>query len=704
MKHQRTISLWAATWFLASLLVCITVLSVPSAKATPYFSAQTGQPCAFCHENPSGGSTLTPQGYAFRARGYSLDPDQRPSRWREFLSLGAGFLHILFAVVWFGAIFYIHLFIKPRALVKGVPRGERLLGLASIAVLIVTGVTLAWLRVPTWASLIHTTFGIVLLVKVSLFLLMVAVAVFVNTYLHRHLKLDAAGSEAAQPSEDTGPTRIIYQGQAYDVSASKLWPNGEHMRRHQAGQDLTASLADAPHGPEVLERLPKLGPATPSRPTDELGPSARLLYVLAYLVLALMVGVLLCLAWWNWGPPLAQAAQPFRPQVAKACIECHKIVSPAIYADWSRSAHARSKVSCLHCHQAGAQDPDVNRAHYQVYKKGDNPWSKSEYMAPIAGVVSPKDCSRCHPDEAKQYSVSKHANTMQIIWTIDPWLNFGLNSDLERVNGCFHCHGTVLKVDKDGKLDPMTWPNVGVGRINLDGSKGSCAACHTRHRFAVSEARKPDTCGQCHLGPDHPQIEIWDESKHGAIYRSDGAKWNFSAAPGTWTPGVDYRTPTCAACHMSGSGAITTTHDVTERLSWELQAPLTIRPQDFKPWPGKSSWKEERAKMQAVCKQCHSELWVKSHYDQMDGVIKDYNEVYYKPTLAKLEELYAKGLMPKDALFKSPLWVEFYELWHHEGRRARMGAAMMAPDYSWWHGFYECKKRFVKFHQEADHL
>ena len=83
-------------------------------------------------------------------------------------------------------------------------------------------------------------------------------------------------------------------------------------------------------------------------------------------------------------------------------------------------------------------------------------------------------------------------------------------------------------------------------------------------------------------------------------------------------------------------------------------------------------------------------------------MIKDYNEVYFKPSKAKLDELYAKGLLSKDALFKAPLWVEFYELWHHEGRRARMGAAMMAPDYSWWHGFYECKKRFVKFHQEAD--
>ena len=60
--------------------------------------------------------------------------------------------------------------------------------------------------------------------------------------------------------------------------------------------------------------------------------------------------------------------------------------------------------------------------------------------------------------------------------------------------------------------------------------------------------------------------------------------------------------------------------------------------------------------------------------------------------------------MPKDAFFRAPLWNEFYELWHHEGRRARMGSAMMAPDYAWWHGFYECKKRFVVFMSQADQL
>ena len=38
-------------------------------------------------------------------------------------------------------------------------------------------------------------------------------------------------------------------------------------------------------------------------------------------------------------------------------------------------------------------------------------------------------------------------------------------------------------------------------------------------------------------------------------------------------------------------------------------------------------------------------------------------------------------------------WI-YYELWHHEGRRARHGASMSGPDYAWWHGIYEVAKNF----------
>jgi hydroxylamine dehydrogenase len=48
--------------------------------------------------------------------------------------------------------------------------------------------------------------------------------------------------------------------------------------------------------------------------------------------------------------------------------------------------------------------------------------------------------------------------------------------------------------------------------------------------------------------------------------------------------------------------------------------------------------------------------------------------------------------------------VHEYEFWHHEGRRARFGTAMMAPDYAWWHGFYELKKRHNEFFEMAHEL
>ncbi|WP_027184338.1 multiheme c-type cytochrome [Desulfovibrio inopinatus] len=388
---------------------------------------------------------------------------------------------------------------------------------------------------------------------------------------------------------------------------------------------------------------------------------------------------------------------------AVACIECHKQTTPGIFGDWAKSRHASANISCIDCHMAKPEDNDIATDHAKYYDRAELPYGKRQYEVPVAAVVTPKDCSRCHPDEAEQYSRSKHANTLEIIWKIDPWLNDGMNSAIERKTGCFACHGTIVAM-KDGKVDPATWPNVGVGRLNLDGSKGSCTSCHTRHRFNTAEARKPDACDQCHLGPDHPQIEIFEESKHGAIYSAYQSEYNFDAAPGTWTAGVDYRAPTCAACHMSGTGTVRTSHDVTERLSWETQAPLTVRPSDFAAFPAKTDWKVERDKMKNVCQQCHSDGWINDFYTGFDGAVEEYNTVYFIPAKKKLDEMYEKGVISKDKFFDEGIEVEFYELWHHEGRRARMGTMMMAPDYAWWHGFYELKKRYNNYMEEASHL
>jgi hypothetical protein len=256
------------------------------------------------------------------------------------------------------------------------------------------------------------------------------------------------------------------------------------------------------------------------------------------------------------------------------------------------------------------------------------------------------------------------------------------------MRGCQSCHGTNMtgKTSDDWKV----WPNNGIGRINPDGSMGSCSACHSRHSFSIAEARHPETCGQCHMGPDHPQIEIYMESKHGNIYSSEGESWNWSEKD--WVAGEDYRAPTCAGCHMSGAPGAPKTHDVSSRLSWELESEFSKRTDNTAnafgtPISDGSTWETKQGRMKAVCNQCHSTTWVDNYYEQADLAVELYN-TQYGDAKALVSELYDEGLLTTDS-FDEPIEFKIYEMWHHEGRRARMGAFMMAPDYVQWHGFYD---------------
>ncbi|MFQ5430720.1 MAG: multiheme c-type cytochrome, partial [Phycisphaerae bacterium] len=262
------------------------------------------------------------------------------------------------------------------------------------------------------------------------------------------------------------------------------------------------------------------------------------------------------------------------------------------------------------------------------------------------------------------------------------------------VNGCWQCHGSVVRVLEDGQLDPATWPNTGIGRINPDGSEGSCTACHSRHAFSVAQARHPDNCGKCHMGPDHPQREIYYESKHGIAYLAHKDKLNMDRPK--WIVGEDYHAaPTCATCHMSATKDQPVTHDVGMRISWNNRPPVSVRPEvaDAKMGlPGKDvSWEKRRDNMKNVCLNCHNNQWVENFYTQYDALIELYHEKFAKPGLELMK--LAKPLM-RPAAFSNKLDFIWFEIWHHEGRRARHGAAMMGPDYTHWHGTYEVAKHF----------
>jgi len=434
------------------------------------------------------------------------------------------------------------------------------------------------------------------------------------------------------------------------------------------------------------------------------------------------------------------------PADSRGCVDCHAEENPGIVSHWTRSTHAQTGVGCMSCHSADIDEAD-SYLHHGVY---------------IATIVTPRDCAQCHDAEASEFAQSHHAAAGNILASLDNFLaetvegarlNFKPHSPtpgrtVDVVNGfasansgCQQCHGSKvalrstdggmltvddLEPDENGmptNLDAVgriardengrpflvsrTWPNTGIGRLNLDGTRGSCTACHSRHDFSPRRARQPENCGKCHLGPDHPQKEIYEESKHGIAYRDLKDLMNLDAA--NWVLGEDYASaPTCATCHMSGNlrngGRIT--HDPGERISWTNRPAVSVAMDtdinhaivtETDPDARRSlihdSWQQKRDRMKDVCSHCHTVDYVNSFYKQYDDLVVLYNEKFAKPGLEIMGALLENGLRTPTNFDEEVEWSWFY-LWHHEGRRARHGASMMAPDYTHWHGMYEVSERF----------
>ena len=84
------------------------------------------------------------------------------------------------------------------------------------------------------------------------------------------------------------------------------------------------------------------------------------------------------------------------------------------------------------------------------------------------------------------------------------------------------------------------------------------------------------------MGPDHPQIEVYNESKHGIAFYANRDLMALDK-PGDWVLGRDYSAaPTCATCHISSymtpQGVYkANTHDVGERISWTLRPVVSTK-------------------------------------------------------------------------------------------------------------------------------
>jgi len=298
------------------LLILITVtllLALPlTAAATEEYAKETGRECSACHLDPAGGGELSRAGKEFAATrtAQAAKPAlSAPAKGFRFL---VGYLHLITAFLWFGTILYVHLVLKPAYASSGLPRGEMRVGIGSMVIMGITGVILTKFRVGSTELLLQSRFGILLLVKISLYLIMVISAAFVVIVIGPRLRKkrddgapqvtsgDMSDDELSRCDGREGrPALFAYDGQVYDVGGSRFWKQGGHMGRHQAGNNLTDILSQAPHGAEMMARLPIVGRLAAGikhpAPLHE-----RVFFFMAYMNLVIVFLIVLILALWRW--------------------------------------------------------------------------------------------------------------------------------------------------------------------------------------------------------------------------------------------------------------------------------------------------------------------------------------------------------------------------------------------------------------------
>ncbi len=436
----------------------------------------------------------------------------------------------------------------------------------------------------------------------------------------------------------------------------------------------------------------------------------------------------------------------------RTCLDCHAGLHPGIVEEWEKSPHGKTTpeeaikkqglsrlvsaenipeplmdktVGCAECHMMSPEDHKDSFEH-----AGFN----------VHPVVTPRDCSVCHSTEAMQYekNIMSHAygNLMNnpvytdLAKSVNGTLafekmNLTINppDDATNADSCLSCHGTVLNIkgtktrETDlGEMDfPVIegWPNQGVGRINPDGSKGSCSSCHARHRFSMEMARKPDTCSQCHKGPDVPAYPVYTVSKHGNIYGSNEKEWDFKAVP--WTIGKDFTAPTCAACHASllvnneGDVVSERSHQMNDRLYKRIFGLIYAHPHPASPDTAiiknkaglplpteltgepvdgflidKAEQDKRKTAMKNICLSCHSTGWVEGHFDRLENTINITNQMTLTATQV-LTEAWATGaaggLAQNDSVFNEGIEKKWIEQWLFYANSTRFASAMSGADY-----------------------
>jgi len=292
--------------------------------------------------------------------------------------------------------------------------------------------------------------------------------------------------------------------------------------------------------------------------------------------------------------------------------------------------------------------------------------------------------------------------------------------------GCDPCHAQAGATDEP-YWDPAKKQYTDLSSLTY---RNGCIACHTRHRFDPAEARRAEACMTCHMGPDHPNWEAYSTSKHGAVYLTDGPKWDWSKPMAE----ASYNAPTCAYCHMlyvGPDGKRSVSHNMTKKIIWGMGIqPALGQLEDITRTPENRAKRNEMVK---VCLTCHSEVKAREYLEGADahklmgdalvvearetlrGLYKDKiieprrralsAGILPGPRYTAVEDVPGGTFWPAGLYYDvQPVEREYFDMFFFANLKSYKGAFHMSPDYAWWYGYAEVTGHASRIRDEAERL
>ena len=359
---------------------------------------------------------------------------------------------------------------------------------------------------------------------------------------------------------------------------------------------------------------------------------------------------------------------PLAASAAPPCIPCHMEKTPAAVAQWQGSAHAKADLGCEKCHGTD----------HDKMVKGE-------------AKVGMKVCAPCHQKAYREHTASRHGMGLHSGW--------GCTRNLpDRKKGeCRFCH---QEGDETPRSDVQCArflkqsPEMGeIGCNYCHSVEDACDSCHSKHMTDLKIVRDPNSCAKCHMGPDHPQWEMWQTSLHGTLNQSKGREVG----------------PDCQSCHMPKG-----THNVSIGITMNSGGV---------PYPARKG-EPARADMVQICSSCHAPSFARRELERNDQV-RSQSLAILKEAEQIIWDLNDRGLldpMPSERpphplsgprlvtdsqmLYEDTSHIEriFFKMKKYDYARTVKGAYHQNPAYTHWYGNAELKMDLVDIKGEASRL